>query len=118
MGTLVETEQQWPAETGAQGSWLPAGNRWQKKHKHRSSSVCQEFAGIEIAVQGDATDAARAAKRLADGLSCPLFGGGRSVQLDGSVVRFVNIGPDGRDGVVGVDVYATPGKPKAFSEVF
>lgn len=34
----------------------------------------------------------------------------------GSVVRFVPVGPDGREGVVGVDLYAAPGKPKAFDE--
>lgn len=115
-GTLMETEEQWPAGAGAQGAWMPAGNRWQKKYGHRSSSVCQEFAGIEIAIRGNDVEVKNMAAKWAEGLECPLSADGTSVQLDGSIVRFVQAGPDGREGVVGVDVYAVPGKPKAFDQ--
>lgn len=114
-GTLMETEEQWPAAAGAEGAWIPAGNRWQKKYGHRSSSVCQEFAGIEIALGGGVDEVRAMAAKWAEGLECPLADAA-SVQLDGSVVRFVSAGPDGREGVVAVDVYAVPGKPKAFDE--
>lgn len=115
-GTLMETEEQWPAARGAQGSWLPAGNRWQRKYGHRSSSICEEFAGVVIAVLGGVEGVAAMAAKWGEGLECPVVEDGRSVQLDGSVVRFVPVGPDGREGVIGVDLYAAPGKPKAFTE--
>lgn len=113
-GTLVETDEQWPPLPGAAGAWMPAGNRWQQSYHHRKSNVCEGFAGVEVAVRGDPTAMAR---RWAEGLGCPVVGdAGSEVQLDGSVVRFVPPGSDGREGVVGVDVYAVPGKPKAFTE--
>lgn len=115
-GTLMETEEQWPAAPGAEGAWIPAGNRWQKKYGHRGSSVCQEFAGVEIAIRGGDAEARSMAAKWADGLECPVLADGASVQLDGSVVRFVATGPDNREGVVAIDVYAVPGKPKAFNE--
>jgi len=115
-GTLMETEEQFPAARGAQGAWLPAGNRWQRKYGHRSSSVCEEFAAAVVAVPGGAAEAAAMAAKWGQGLACPVLEDGRTVQLDGSVVRFVPVGPDGREGVVGVDLYAAPGKPKAFDE--
>lgn len=115
-GTLMETEEQWPAARGAEGSWMPAGNRWQNKYKNRTSTVCQEFAAVEIAVPGGAADAAAMATKWGEGLECPIIGDGSTVQLDGSVVRFVPVGLDRREGVIGIDLYAAPGKPKAFSE--
>jgi len=116
-GTLLETEEQWPAAKGTQGSWLPAGNRWQQKYGHRASSVCEEFAGVEIAIPGSDADVAAMAAKWSDGLECPLLQDGATVQLDGSVVRFVRVGPDGREGVIGIDLYAAPNKPKAFAEI-
>mmetsp|Transcript_58538 Transcript_58538/g.174223 ORF Transcript_58538/g.174223 Transcript_58538/m.174223 type:complete len:305 (-) Transcript_58538:14-928(-) len=115
-GTLMETEEQWPAARGAEGAWLPAGNRWQRKYGRRSSSVCEEFAGVVVAVPGGAAGAGAIAAKWAEGLECPLVEDGRAVQLEGSVVRFVPVGDDGRDGIIGVDLYAVPGKPKAFTE--
>ena len=50
-----------------------------------------------------------------EGLGCAV--NGPVVQLNGSTVRFIPIGADGKSGVVGVDLYATPGKPKAFDQV-
>eukprot|EP00930_Biecheleria_cincta_P070449 TRINITY_DN58085_c0_g1_i1.p1 TRINITY_DN58085_c0_g1~~TRINITY_DN58085_c0_g1_i1.p1 ORF type:complete len:320 (+),score=33.89 TRINITY_DN58085_c0_g1_i1:51-962(+) len=115
-GTLMETEEQWPPHRGAEGAWLPAGNRWQQKFRNRASSVCQEFAGVDIAIAGNESDLQLMAQRWSNGLECPIIDEGKTVQLDGSVVRFVPVARDGRDGIVGVDLYAAPGKPKAFTE--
>ena len=55
------------------------------------------------------------AVKWAEGLECSLADD-TTVQLDGSVVRFVP-STDGRLGVVAVDLYAAPGLPKSFSEI-
>eukprot|EP00404_Azadinium_spinosum_P021096 CAMPEP_0180620894 /NCGR_PEP_ID=MMETSP1037_2-20121125/34850_1 /TAXON_ID=632150 /ORGANISM="Azadinium spinosum, Strain 3D9" /LENGTH=278 /DNA_ID=CAMNT_0022641017 /DNA_START=62 /DNA_END=895 /DNA_ORIENTATION=+ len=120
-GTLMETEEQWPGHRGAEGAWLPAGNRWQQRYRSlggRPSSVCEEFAGVEIAVRGTEADAAAMARKWSEGLSCPLLPGGSAVELaDGASVRFVAVsGPEAREGVVGVDLWAAPDRPKAFRQ--
>lgn len=113
-GTLLETEEQWPVGRGAAGAWMPAGNRWQRSYSETQSSVCREFAAVEIALP-PGSDSATMAKKWAEGLEVPIAGDdGTAVQLDGSQVRFVSAGADGRFGIVAIDVYAAPGKPKAF----
>lgn len=114
-GTLLELEEQWPAGPGASGAWLPAGNRWQTTYGKRSSSVCQEFAGVDVAVRGSPNACEAFASKWAAALDVPLGPDGRSVQLDGSVVRFVEACE--KEGVVAVELYATQGKPKAFNEI-
>ena len=114
-GTLMETEEQWPAHRGAEGSWLPAGNGWQNDYKRRSSAVCEEFAGIEIALKGGKSACEAMAKKWSDGLEVPLLQDGRiGVQLTGSTVEFIEAGSDGVTGIVAISVYAAPGRPKAF----
>ena len=114
-GTLMETEEQWPAHRGAEGSWLPAGNGWQKDYKRRSSAVCEEFAGIEIALKGGKNACEAMAKTWSEGLEVPLLQDGRiGVQLTGSTVEFIESGSNGVTGIVAISVYAAPGRPKAF----
>ena len=116
-GTLMETEEQWPPPGDAdvpEGAWLPAGKRWQEKHRVRSSSVCEEFAAVVVAVEDPHTIAAK----WSDGLECPLVGDGLTMQLTGAeqTVRFETLEDNGgKSGVVGVDVFAAPGKPKAWT---
>lgn len=119
-GTLMETEEQWPPAGSAgldEGAWLPAGKRWQETYRVRSSSVCEEFAAAVIAVD----DPAAMAKKWSMGLECDLLDE-TTMQLSGAdqTVRFETVEANGgRTGVVGVDVYAAPGKPKAFTgEIF
>lgn len=124
-GTLIETEEAFPGLPGASGSWLPAGNRWQGKYQARRSSVCEEFAAVEIAIEGDGQEAMAA--KWSEGLSCPLLARDDSsssspptLSVDGGAqeVRFVRSADfSGRTGVVAVDLFAAPGKPKAFREI-
>ena len=71
---------------------------------------------LVIAVVIAVDDPETMAAKWSDGLECPLIDG-TTMQLTGGdqTVRFEAIGADGKTGVVGVDVYAAPGKPKAFT---
>ena len=109
----METEEQWPPGTGAEGgAWLPAGKRWHEKYRTRSSSVCQEFAAIEVAVD----DPEAMAAKWSEGLECPLTSS-TTMKLTGGDqnVRFVPVDNRNKGGVVAIEVYAAPGKPKAFT---
>jgi hypothetical protein len=112
-GTLMETEEQWPPGSGAEGgAWLPAGKRWHEKYRTRSSSVAQEFAAIAVAVQ----EPEQMAAKWAEALECPLISR-TTMKLTGGeqTVRFVPMDAQNKGGVVAIDVYAAPGKPKAFT---
>jgi hypothetical protein len=104
-GTLMETDEQYPNHRGERGTWLPAGNRWQNTYGKRSSSVCEEFAAVEVAVAGRSVQ--EMAAKWADGLGCSVRANGTTVQMDGCSVRFRPVGADGRQGLVGVDLYAS-----------
>lgn len=107
MGTLTETDQTLPAH----GSWLPAGNAWQKRSQNRNSSVCDEFAGCSIACD----EPKAIARRWSQGLAKPLTRDGLGVRLDGAVVRFEQREPGGHAGLVRVDLYAVG--TKTFDEI-
>ena len=137
-GTLLETDQAEPNLPGAvrislpcpakpqadstssfgpqAGCWMPAGNGWQNGLE-RKSTVCEEFAGVTIAVD----EPAAMAKKYATGFDKPLVDGpggpATAVQIDGRsdrrgappLVKFILPDPawgGGRSGVVGVDLYA------------
>ena len=95
---------------------MPAGNGWQNGLE-RKSTVCEEFAGVTIAVD----EPAAMAKKYATGFDKPLVDGpggpATAVQIDGRsdrrgappLVKFIRPDPawgGGRSGVVGVDLYA------------
>ena len=87
-----------------EGAWMPAGKRWQEIYRVRSSSVCQEFAAVVVAVDNPAAMAAK----WAEGLECELIDD-MTMQCSGAdqTVRFETIEANhGKSGVVGIDVYA------------
>jgi hypothetical protein len=111
-GTLLETDQVEPNLPGADGCWGPAGNGWQHGLS-RKSTVCEEFAGVTIAVE----DPHAMAAKYAEAFDKPLAMGGTAVQIDSradlggiSLVKFISPSESigGRLGVVGVDLYAAP----------
>ena len=111
-GTLLETDQVEPNLPGAAGCWGPAGNGWQHGLQ-RKSTVCEEFAGVTIAV----ADPPAMAAKYATAFDKPLVLGGTAVQIDTradmggvSLVKFVPLDStrDGRAGVVGLDIFAAP----------
>ena len=106
MGTLLETDQALPAS----GSWLPAGNGWQR-YPNGNSSVCEGFAGCSIACEEPEV----IARRWSQGLAKPLTQDGLGVLLDGAVVRFEQRKPGGPVGLVRVSLYAVG--TKAFDEI-
>jgi len=108
VGTLLETDQAEPNLPGAKGCWGPAGNGWQNGLE-RKSTVCEEYAGVTIAVPNPK----EMAQKYATAFDKPLVRGGTAVQIDGSgkggpppLVKFISVEPGCRSGLVGVDLYA------------
>ena len=109
-GTLLETDQTEPNHPGENGCWGPASNGWQHGLA-RKSTVCEEFAGVTIAVAEPRVMAAK----YAQAFDKPLAMNGTAVQIDTradmggvSLVKFVSPESAGRLGVVGVDLFAAP----------
>merc|ERR1719401_2383639 len=67
-------------------------------------------------MKGSDADVRAMAAKWSEGLGVPLAADGTTVLLDGSTVRFRRVAADGREGVVGIDLYAAAGKPRAFTE--
>ncbi len=123
-GTLAEIQENWPGHDDFprnKGAYFPAGNTWQNGVDARPhGSVTSGFAAIEIALrEGDPEELCN---RWLNGL-----GGGCSIDpanpttlrlAGGQTMRFVEPEPDGRTGVVGVDLWAVPGAYKKFESIF
>ena len=122
-GTLAEIQENWPGHgefPRNKGAYYPAGNTWQKGVDARPhGGVTTGFAAVEIAPRdGDPEEVCR---RWMNGL-----GAGASIDPErpatlrlagGQTMRFVPPGPDGRTGVVGVDLWAAPGGTKKFESL-
>ena len=122
-GTLAEIQENWP---GAEefprnkGAYFPAGNTWQLGVDARPhGGVTTGFAGVEIAPRDVAP--VEMCERWMHGL-----GSGCSMDPDepatlhlggNQTMRFVAPEPDGRTGVVGVDLWAAPSTPRKFDAI-
>jgi hypothetical protein len=117
-GTLAEIEENWPGQDVFpmnKGTYYPAGNTWQNEVDARPhGGVTTGFAAVEIAPRD--VEPATLCKRWMQGL-----GAGCSIDPDqpatlrlagNQTMRFVEPAPDGRTGVVGVDLWAAPGVRK------
>ena len=122
-GTLAEIQENWPGQSDFprnKGTYYPAGNTWQNDIDARPhGGVTSGFAAVEIAPRGDNPE--EVCQRWQNGL-----GAGASIAPDkpttlqlagGQTMRFVEAGPDGRTGVVGVDLWASPGAYKKFESI-
>lgn len=122
-GTLAEIQENWPghdAFPGNRGAYFPAGNTWQNDVVARPhGGVTTGFAGVEIAPrQGDPDEVCQ---RWISGLGagCTIDPARPSALrlAGGQTIRFITPEPGGRIGVVGVDLWATPGAPKKFESI-
>ena len=122
-GTLAEIQENWPGQDQFphnKGTYYPAGNTWQRDVDARPvGGVTSGFAAVEIAVRS--IDPQQVCRHWQAGL-----GAGCEIDADnpatlhlagGQTMRFVEPGPDGRTGVVGVDLFALPGAPRRFSSI-
>ncbi len=121
-GTLAEIQENWPGQGSFpwnKGAYFPAGNTWQNGMDARPhGGVTTGFAAVEIAPRGN--DPAELCRRWRDGLGAGAFIDDAEptvLHLGGhQTMRFVEPEPDGRTGVVAVDLWAAPG-PKKFDEI-
>ena len=115
-GTLAEIQENWPGHGDFprnKGTYYPAGNTWQNDVDARPhGGVTTGFAAVEIAAR--AGDPEEVCNRWRNGL-----GAGCSIDPDkpatlrlsgGQTMRFVRPGPDGRTGVVAVDLFVAGGR--------
>ena len=122
-GTLAEIQENWPGQSDFprnKGTYYPAGNTWQNDVDARPhGSVTSGFAAVEIAPRGDNPE--EVCQRWLNGLGAGASiapGEPTTLQLaGGQTMRFVEPGPDGRTGVVGVDLWASPGAYKKFESI-
>ena len=122
-GTLAEVQENWPGADEFprnKGAYYPAGNTWQNDVDARPhGGVTTGFAGVEIAPRG--VDPVEMCQRWQSGLGfgCEIAADDpTTLQLaDGQTMRFVAPRADGRTGVVGVDLWAVPGKRSTFASL-
>ncbi len=122
-GTLAEIQENWPGQSDFprnKGTYYPAGNTWQNDvDAQPHGSVTSGFAAVEIAPQGDNPE--EVCQRWLNGLGAGASiapGEPTTLQLaGGQTMRFVEPGPDGRTGVVGVDLWAGPSVYKKFESI-
>ena len=119
-GTLAEIQENWPGQgefPQNKGTYFPAGNTWQNGVDARPhGGVTTGFAAVEIAPRDSSPE--EVCRRWQQGL-----GAGAEIDSEkstvlhlaaGQTMRFVEPKSDGRTGVVGVDLWATPGARKRF----
>ena len=122
-GTLAEIQENWPGHDQFpqnKGAYFPAGNTWQRDVDARPhGGVTIGFAAVEIAPRDN--DPGEVCRRWQHGL-----GNGCWIDSDdpttlhlaaGQTMRFREPAFDGRTGVVGVDLWAVPGKRKTFESL-
>ena len=122
-GTLAEIQENWPGQSGFpnnKGAYFPAGNTWQNGVDARPhGGVTTGFAAVEIAPRD--ADPVEICERWMRGL-----GAGSSIDpahpatlklAAGQTMRFVEPEPDGRTGVVGVDLWTVPGIARKFTSI-
>ncbi len=123
-GTLAEIQENWPGHGDFprnKGAYFPAGNTWQNGVDARPhGGVTTGFAAVEIAPRDDAPQ--EVCQRWKDGL-----GAGAAIDPEnpttlhlsgGQTMRFVEPEPGGLTGVVGVDLWVTPGVYPKFASLF
>jgi hypothetical protein len=121
-GTLAEIQENCPKGDFPRnkGAYFPAGNTWQNGVDARPhGGVTTGFAAVEIALRDGNPE--EVCKRWMNGL-----GAGSSIDQalpttlrlsGGQAMRFVQLGPVGRTGVVGVDLWPVPGGYKTFESI-
>ena len=124
-GTLAEIQENFPGHgefPRNKGAYFPAGNTWQN--------------GVDAPTPRQCHDRFRRRRDRAPGTSirgrcvdAGCVGSARGCSIDpdepttlrlaaGQTMRFVEPGPDGRTGVVGVDLWGVAGTEKKFDELF
>ncbi len=122
-GTLAEIQENWPGHgefPRNKGAYFPAGNTWQNEVDARPhGGVTAGFAAVEIAPRDG--DPEEVCQRWMNGLGAGCSIGPaqpNTLRLaGGQTMRFVMPESGGRTGVVGVDLWATPGAHKKFDSV-
>ena len=122
-GTLAEIQENWPGHGEFpmnKGTYFPAGNTWQNAVDARPhGGVTTGFAAVEIAPRaaGPEEMCTRWMRGLGAGCSIDPAQPTTLKLAAGQTMRFVKPAPGGRTGVVGVDLWATPGDTKKFDAI-
>ena len=122
-GTLAEIQENWPDHEvfpKNKGAYFPAGNTWQNDVDARPhGGVTTGFAAVEIAPrEGDPKEVCQ---RWVAGLGAGCFidpeNPTRLHLSGGQTMRFVEPKSETETGVIGVDLWAVPGRPRKFDSI-